>query len=128
MLRHLPTYAVNADLPTFVRLRWGGRISLRFRLRSPLIPAVVLTPGLSSAPSPWRWKGPCRGTVGREQVLTCSRGDAIRALAGHPLVVHDEHGSMPISAIRPEPGPSRGGLSPRLSGISENFIPASASS
>src|SRR5262249_42016265 len=37
-------------------------------------------------------------------------------------------GSMPISAIRPEPGPSRGGLSPRSSGIPENFIPASASS
>src|SRR5262249_1548927 len=28
-------------------------------------------------------------------------------------------------AIRPEPGPSRGGLSPRSSGIPENFIPAS---
>jgi len=37
-------------------------------------------------------------------------------------------GSMPISAIRPEPGPSRGGLSPRSSGIPENFIPAAASS
>jgi hypothetical protein len=37
-------------------------------------------------------------------------------------------GSMPISAIRPEPGPSRGGLSPRSSGIPENSIPASASS
>ena len=37
-------------------------------------------------------------------------------------------GSMPISAIRPKPGASRGGLSPRSSGISENFIPASASS
>jgi len=37
-------------------------------------------------------------------------------------------GSMPISAIRPEPGPSRGGLSPRSSGIPENFISASASS
>src|SRR5262249_24542485 len=37
-------------------------------------------------------------------------------------------GSMPISAIRPEPGPSRGGLSPRSSGIPENFIRASASS
>src|SRR5262245_1394730 len=37
-------------------------------------------------------------------------------------------GSMPISAIRPEPGPSRGGLSPRSSGIPENFIPASTSS
>src|SRR6516162_3609301 len=37
-------------------------------------------------------------------------------------------GCMPISAIRPEPGPSRGGLSPRSSGIPENFIPASASS
>ena len=37
-------------------------------------------------------------------------------------------GSMPISAIRPEPGPSRGGLSPRSSGIPKNFIPASASS
>src|SRR6516165_6637832 len=36
-------------------------------------------------------------------------------------------GSMPISAIRPEPGPSRGRLSPRSSGIPENFIPASAS-
>jgi len=33
-----------------------------------------------------------------------------------------------FSAIRPEPGPSRGGLSPRSSGIPENFIPASASS
>src|SRR5215831_7546078 len=33
-------------------------------------------------------------------------------------------GSMPISAIRPEPGPSPGGLSPRSSGIPENFIPA----
>ena len=30
---------------------------------------------------------------------------------------------MPISAIRPEPGPSRGGLSPRSSGIPENFVP-----
>ena len=30
-------------------------------------------------------------------------------------------GSMPISAIRPEPGPSRGGLSPRSSGIPENY-------
>src|SRR5262245_13600185 len=29
---------------------------------------------------------------------------------------------------KPEPGPSRGGLSPRSSGIPENFIPASASS
>jgi len=37
-------------------------------------------------------------------------------------------GSMPISAIRPEPRPSRAGLSPRSSGIPENFIPASASS
>ena len=32
-------------------------------------------------------------------------------------------GSMPNSAIRPEPGPSRGRLSPRSSGIPENFIP-----
>src|SRR5262249_48432106 len=37
-------------------------------------------------------------------------------------------GVMRASAIRPEPGPSRGGLSPRSSGIPENFIPASASS
>jgi hypothetical protein len=37
-------------------------------------------------------------------------------------------GSMPTSTIRPEPGPSRGGLSPRSIGIPENFIPASASS
>jgi Transposase DDE domain group 1 len=37
-------------------------------------------------------------------------------------------GAMRASAIRPEPGPSRGGLSPRSSGIPENFIPASASS
>src|SRR5262249_15968914 len=28
-------------------------------------------------------------------------------------------GSMPISAIRPEPGASRGGLSPRSSGIKD---------
>jgi len=32
------------------------------------------------------------------------------------------------SAIRPEAGPSRGGSSPRLNGIPENFTPASASS
>ena len=36
--------------------------------------------------------------------------------------------SMPISAIRPEPGLGRGGLSPGSSGIPENFIPVSASS
>jgi hypothetical protein len=32
-------------------------------------------------------------------------------------------GSMPISAIRPEPGPSRGGLSPRSSGIPGELYP-----
>src|SRR5262245_1105696 len=37
-------------------------------------------------------------------------------------------GSMPISAIRPEPGPSRAGLSLRSSGIPESFILVSASS
>src|SRR5262245_30657659 len=50
----------------------------------------------------------------------CSRApsDDLRTMAS----------SMPISAMRPEPGLSRGGLSPRSSGIPENFIPASASS
>jgi hypothetical protein len=41
---------------------------------------------------------------------------------------HHVRRSHAISAIRPEPGPSRGKLPPRSSGIPENFIPASASS
>src|SRR5262249_2368630 len=55
------------------------------------------------------------------QVLHCSRAqsDDLRTMCA---------GCMPISAVRPEPGPSRGGLSPRSSGIPANSIPASASS
>ena len=58
----------------------------------------------------------------------CRAGSAICSRAQSDDLRTMCAGSMPISAIRPEPGPSRGGLSPRLSGIPENFIPASASS
>ena len=60
------------------------------------------------------------------QVLQSRIGYLLTRPVGRPP--HMCAGSMPISAIRPEPGPSRGGLSPRSSGIPENFIPASASS
>jgi hypothetical protein len=56
----------------------------------------------------------------------CRAGSAIYARAQSDDLRTMYAGSMPISAIRPEPGPSRGGLSPRSSGIPENFIPASA--
>src|SRR5262245_24818723 len=58
----------------------------------------------------------------------CRAGSAICSRAQSDDLRTMCAGSMPISAIRPEPGPSRGGLSPRSSGIPENFIPASASS
>jgi hypothetical protein len=58
----------------------------------------------------------------------CRAGSAICSRAQSDDLRTMYAGSMPISAIRPEPGPSHGGLSPRSSGIPENFIPASASS
>src|SRR5262249_41023435 len=53
------------------------------------------------------------------RVLQSRIGYLLTRPVGRPP--HHVAGSMPISAIRPEPVPSRGGLSPRSSGIPENF-------
>src|SRR5262249_17612153 len=52
-------------------------------------------------------------------ICSRARSGVLRTMCADP---------MRASAIRPEAGPSRGGSSPRLNGIPENFIPASASS
>ena len=62
-----------------------------------------------------------------DQVLQSRIGYLLTRPVGRPLAPMCA-GSMPISAIRPEPGQAAEGLSPRSSGIPENFIPASASS
>jgi hypothetical protein len=58
------------------------------------------------------------------QVLQSRIGYLLRRPVGRP----PHHLRRLYANFRPEPGPSRGGLSPRSSGIPENFIPASASS
>jgi hypothetical protein len=68
------------------------------------------------------------GKSGCRPTRFCRAGSAICSRAQSNDLRTMCAGSMPISTIRPEPGPSRGGLSPRSSGILENFIPASASS
>jgi hypothetical protein len=68
------------------------------------------------------------GKSGCRPTRFCRAGSAICSRAQSNDLRTMCAGSMPISTIRPEPGPSRGGLSPRSSGIPENFIPASASS
>src|SRR5262245_39271296 len=75
----------------------------------------------------WRRSG-SNTRSGYRPTRFCRAGSAICSRAQSDDLRTTCAGSMPISAIRPEPGPSRGGLSPRSSGIPENFIPASASS
>src|SRR5262249_36968746 len=75
----------------------------------------------------WRRSG-SNTRSGYRPTRFCRAGSAICSRAQSDDLRTMCAGSMPISAIRPEPGPSRGGLSPRSSGIPENFIPASASS
>src|SRR5262245_28435141 len=75
----------------------------------------------------WRRSG-SNTRSGYRPTRFCRAGSAICSRAQSDDLRTTCAGSMAILAIRPEPGPSRGGLSPRSSGIPENFIPASASS
>jgi hypothetical protein len=75
----------------------------------------------------WRRSG-SNTRSGYRPTRFCRAGSAIYSRAQSDDLRTMCAGSMPISAIRPEAGPSRGGLSPRSSGIPENFTPASASS
>src|SRR5262245_1359400 len=74
----------------------------------------------------WRRSG-SNTRSGYRPIRFCRAGSAICSRAQSDDLRTMCAGSMPISAIRPEPGLSRGGLSPRSSGIPEHFILASAS-
>jgi hypothetical protein len=106
-------YACTCYHPLFVFNQFGD---LDAALCVP-VTCTALTAGTTcSSPS---WRATRARSHAFERTRPRAQSDDLRTMCA---------GSMPISAIRPEPGPSRGGLSPRSSGIPENFIPASASS
>src|SRR5215469_9230125 len=70
----------------------------------------------------WRRSG-LNTRSGYRPTRFCRAGSAICSRAQSDDLRTMCAGSMPISAIRPEPGPSRGGLSPRSSGIPKTLSP-----
>src|SRR5262249_26497704 len=70
----------------------------------------------------WRQSG-SNTRSGYRPTRFCRAGSAICSRAQSDDLRTMCAGSMPISAIRPEPGPSRGGLSPRSSGNRGELYP-----